>query len=64
METDKRCIICGERGQAKLDGEFWLCAQHAHERIFATLMSGQPVMKAVRGVPQYLLVPTSVISKN
>ena len=64
METEKRCVICGEPGQAKLNGEFWLCAHHAHELVFATLRAGQPVMEAIKGKPQYLLVPSSTLSKN
>ena len=60
----KACIIYGKRGQAKLNGEFWLCCEHAHEVTILSLLSGQTVMEAVRGEPRFLLVPTSVISKN
>ena len=60
----KGCIICGKRGQAKLSGEFWLCCEHAHEVPILSFMSEQAVMEAVRGESRFLLVPTSVISKN
>jgi len=65
MNTSKACIICGRRGQARLNGQFWLCGEHAQELVILSLMSGVPVMEAIRGKPQYLLMPTSsAISKN
>ena len=60
----KACIVCGKRGQAKLNGEVWLCCEHAHEVTILSLMSGQTVMESVRGEVRLLLVPTSAISKN
>ena len=64
METEKRCIICGKPGKARLNGEFWLCCQHVHEVTILSLMSGHTVMETVRGEPRFLLVPISGISKN
>ena len=60
----KACIVCGKRGQAKLNGEFWLCCEHAHEVTILSLMFGQTVIEAVRGELRFLLVPTSAVSKN
>lgn len=64
METKKACVICGKPGRAKLNGEFLLCCEHAHEVTILSLMSGQAVMEEFRGEPRFLLVPTSGISKN
>ena len=64
MKTSKACIICGKRGKAKLNGQFWLCATHAREMVLLSLMAGVPVVEATQGKPQYLLMPTTGISKN
>ena len=58
------CIVCGKPGQAKLNGEFLLCCEHAREVTILSLMSGQTVMEAVRGELRFLLVPTSTIIKK
>lgn len=64
MKTSKRCIICGKPGKARLNGQVWLCGEHAHAAAIASLVCGVPVVEAVRGEPRYLLMPASGISKN
>ena len=64
VKNRNRCIICRRPGKAKLNGAFWLCCEHAHGVVVASLMIGQPVMEAVRGEPRYLLMPTIGINKN
>ena len=64
MGTKKRCIICGKRGQARVNGQHWLCVEHAREAVMLSLMAGIPVLEANRGEPQYLIMPTSGISRN
>lgn len=39
METVKRCIFCGKRGQAKLNGEFWLCREQKNVDAFVDFCS-------------------------
>lgn len=58
----KACIVCGKRGQAKLNGEIWFCGEHAREPVMLSPMSGQTAMEAVRGELLSLMGPTSAIS--
>jgi len=62
--SNKACTICGKRGEARLNGQAWLCGEHAREMVLLSLMCGVPVVEATRGEPQYLLMPTSRINQN
>ena len=61
---DKVCAICGRKAAARANGVAWLCAGHAHEVVMLSLMCGQPVVGAIQGEPQYLLMPTLGTGKN
>jgi len=58
--ADKRCVVCGKKGAARANGKAWLCEKHALEATELTLRSGQSVIWANRGEPQYLIMPTGV----
>jgi len=60
MENNKRCVICGRRGIAKVNGKAWLCEQHAQEATTFSLKIRQPVIWALRGTPRYLLMPAGI----
>lgn len=60
MQSDKRCLICGRPGIAKVNGVAWLCEKHTIEATKFSLVTGVPVMWARRGDPQYLMVPTAI----
>ena len=60
----KACAICGKRAAARVNGQAWLCATHTRELAALSLMAGIPVLQAVRGEPQSLIMPTAGISKN
>lgn len=60
MQGDKKCFICGAPGIAKINGQSWLCAEHAIEATKLILVIGAPVMWARRGTPEYLLMPTGI----
>lgn len=64
MGTKKRCIICGKRAMARVNGQAWLCGEHAREAVMLSLMAGVPVLQAVRGEPKSLIMPTTAINKN
>lgn len=64
MENNKRCVICGKPGEAKMKNSLWLCGQCAMAATIGSLAAGVPVVMARKGIPQLLLLPPSRISNN
>jgi hypothetical protein len=60
MQSDKKCLICGQPGAARVNGKAWLCEQHAREATDFSLKIGQPVIWAFKGVPRYLIMPNGI----
>ncbi|HEX76536.1 MAG TPA: hypothetical protein G4O12_08185 [Dehalococcoidia bacterium] len=60
MPSDKKCVICGKPGIARVNGKAWLCAEHAIEATKLSLVIGAPVVWARRGDPQYLMMPIGI----
>ena len=53
----KVCYICGMKASARMNGDRYLCKDHAYDCIAESLKSGNPVVMAVKGQPQYLVAP-------
>jgi len=59
-DADKKRVLCGEPGIAKVNGQVWLSGEHAKEATTVSLQIGQPLIWPKRGDPKYLLMPTSI----
>ncbi len=63
MNTHK-CCKCGKKAVAKVNDKVWLCAECAMDATITSLSMGQPVVQALKGEVQCLIVPTGPQHNN
>ncbi len=52
-----KCVFCGAKAAARANGHYYLCERHAHDMTLQCLTDGVPILMAVKGVPQYMVLP-------